>query len=686
VNASNPFAGGNVEPSGGEDGAINTQENRPNPEPAESARLGALFGSAGSTEDSTGALGSLFTTGANPVADTPATRAEPAVTPGLDLASIFTPVGPPEAPATASAPSIGHTVGSAAGSESEPVIRPRARKKPVPAALASALSVPVNPPAEVTVRTASSDPQTWTPAPASLGLDPAAPAPAPVVTNLDPNHDRTVAGPPETPVREPVASGPPPILVGHQPVAEAPSSNPTPAPEVPAFTSTPAYTRPDTSVEDAQRQAKHGRRAAEIERSWPVVDRILSALQSDVALQNLVDRLELSGDLAFDTQQRAEFIAAMRPRLSSVGVSISSPSDVDIFLSRAYDEILNISVLGDVWRDPEITEIMVDRWDVITVERNGRLEQTAYRFRDPNHANSVARKLAAKISDRAVSQSIPLVTAELPRARVTIAFGAVVKGGLSIVIRKFRDLLGLDDLLRLGALNDEMVAFLRDAVQARVSVVVSGGTGTGKTTMINMLSSFIPDSERVITIEDAFELQLANTHVVSLQTKEASSRDDTVHVTLADLLRNTLRMRPDRIIVGEIREAEGAMVVIAAAGTGHEGTITTIHANSADDAVNERLTDLMAQARKASDTAVRRSITSAFDLVVQVTRGRNGRRFISEIANLTRVGPDGVIEIEPIFIGEEIDNEVRFSRVPVRANTGLGRRLIERGGQRWVTN
>lgn len=652
-------------------------------------------------------LGSLFTNPGGPDPDIPASPpvrvdesaqstlgvlfASPAEAPEppapaarLDLADIFTPVDAATA-GTNPEPNASPENVHADTSEAAPILLPRTRKKPVPAALVAALTGAGGAPAAVTMNTASPAPVDLDTAPAALGITPVGPTTR--TTESRESEFSTVAADESGLLELGGAAGPRGVPTERPPAAE------TAAPGVAVnetnsqrarHPAAGAYVPPDTTVEDAQRQTRHARRAIEIERSWPVVDQILSALRSDVMLQNLVDQLELTGDLARDSQQRAEFFAAMRPRLAAAGVSISSPSDVDVFLGLAYDEILNVSVLGDVWRDPDITEIMVDRWDVITVERNGRLEKTAYRFRDSNHANSVARKLAAKISDRAVSQSIPLVTAELPRARITIAFGSVVKGGLSIVIRKFRDLLGLEDLLQLGALNEEMVEFLQDAVQARVSVLVSGGTGTGKTTMINMLSSFIPDSERVITIEDAFELQLANTHVVSLQTKEASSRDDTVRVTLPDLLRNTLRMRPDRIIVGEIREAEGAMVVISAAGTGHEGTITTIHANSADDAVNERLTDLMAQARKASDVAVRRSITSAFDLVVQVTRGRNGRRFISEIVNLTRVGSDGVINIDPIFNGEERNGSVTFTRAPVQSDTTLGRRLIERGGERWV--
>jgi pilus assembly protein CpaF len=445
-----------------------------------------------------------------------------------------------------------------------------------------------------------------------------------------------------------------------------------------------ANTATGTQQESGRRPAR--RNLQESERIWVLVDQTLALIGTDSALQRLAQAIELTQDLELYGRQRSELESALRPRMASSGVAIGGPADIEKIIARVHDELSGISVLGELWRDPTVDEILVDRWDIVNVERNGRLEQTDISFRSPQHAEGTARSLALKISDRAVSRSIPLVTAELPGARVTFAFGAVVKGGLSVTIRKFKKLLGLNDLLRFGSLNEEMVEFLRDAVHARGSVLVSGGTGTGKTTIINLLSTFIPDNERVITIEDAFELKLANTHVVSLQTKEASSSDDTVSVTLANLLRNTLRMRPDRIIVGEIREGEGAMVMLAAANTGHDGTITTIHANGVDAALNERLPDLVRQARSnRDDLAIQRSIAGAFDLAIQITRGRSGRRFISEIALITGVDKTTAeITTESVFVGEETETGVRFERFPVRSETEFTRRMRERGGDRWA--
>lgn len=438
----------------------------------------------------------------------------------------------------------------------------------------------------------------------------------------------------------------------------------------------------------AQQPARAPRKnAQENDRIWTLVDQTLALIGSDSMLQRLAQSIELTQNLDIYSRQRGELEAALRPRMASSGVTISGPADIEKIIARVHDELSGISVLGDLWRDPSVDEILVDRWDVVNVERNGRLETTDVSFRSHQHAEGTARSLALKISDRAVSRSIPLVTAELPGARVTFAFGAVVKGGLSVTIRKFKKLLELSDLLRFGSLNEEIVDFLRDAVLARGSILVSGGTGTGKTTIINLLSTFIPDEERVISIEDAFELKLANTHVVSLQTKEAASSDDTVSVTLANLLRNTLRMRPDRIIVGEIREGEGAMVMLAAANTGHDGTITTIHANSVTAALNERFPDLVRQVRSnRDDDAIQRSIAGAFDLAIQITRGRSGRRYVSEIAVICGVDWDtGRIETETVFSGEENAEGVRFQRHPVRSETEFVRRLEERSGGRWTS-
>jgi len=453
-----------------------------------------------------------------------------------------------------------------------------------------------------------------------------------------------------------------------------PHASPSPAP-VPSAAATAG-----DRTSGASRRSLFSHGAEEVARAWRIVDQTLAIVQADTALQQVTADAVLTTDPVEYAAQRTSIHGALRRKMAAFNISPSGVVDIETILDLVVDEISGISVLGELFRDPGVDEILVDRWDLVSVERGGQLERTPIRFRDPQHAESCARSLALKVSDRAVSRAIPLVTAELPSARVTFAFGSVVKGGLSITIRKFRPLLGLDDLLRYGSLDTDMAGFLRAAVQARAGILVSGGTGTGKTTIVNLLSSFIPDTERVISIEDAFELKLANTHVVSLQTKEASSLDDTVSVTLAELLRNTLRMRPDRIIVGEIREGAGTMVMLSAASTGHDGTLTTVHANSADGAVNERLPDLVRQGRGGLETeTILRSITNAFELVVHVSRTRDGRRYLAEISALAGIDQaQGRIRLRPVFTGEETPQGVVFSRRELDPGTDLAHRMTRR--------
>lgn len=419
----------------------------------------------------------------------------------------------------------------------------------------------------------------------------------------------------------------------------------------------------------------------DFDRLMPLVEQILRIAGSDVDIQKLAHDLVLTNDKTIEKEQKEKIVELIKLKSGTTSFKYNDYNDSLPVFDIVYDEILGLSVLGDLWRDDDITEIMVDRWDKIVVEKNGNLVETGIKFKNPDHAASIARSLALRISDRALSTSIPLVTAELPNARITFAFGSVVKGGLSITLRKFKKLLTLEQLIEKRSLSNEMVDFLKDSVISRAGILVSGGTGTGKTTIINLLSTFIPENERVITIEDAFELNIHAKNVVSLQTKEASSRDDQISITMADLLRNTLRMRPDRIIVGEIREGEGASVMLAAANTGHDGTMTTIHASGANLALNERLVDLVRDVRNSPDLSIKRTIVSAFELVVQVTRGRKGQRYISDIALVdSSLIKDGEISPYSIFVGEEQKDGTiihkRVAKLPKDSSLGLKHSLI----------
>lgn len=416
-----------------------------------------------------------------------------------------------------------------------------------------------------------------------------------------------------------------------------------------------------------------------IDALWPFVSQVLGVVQTHEGISRFAVKMVLTRSHTIDTEQLREFKEVLTPILMQ-HAELARLSSLSQIIDLAYDELIGISVLGPLWRDDEITEILVDAWNKITIEKDGALQTTSLRFRDKEHARKIARDMALKVSDRALTPASPLVTAELPGARVAFAIDKVVKSELSISMRKFRPLMNMDGLLRAGALNEEMRDFLSDCIQARANVLVSGGTGTGKTTMINALSTFIPHSERVITIEDAYELALDTPHWVALQTKESSSADDEIVISMADLLVTTLRMRPDRIIVGEIREPRGASVMLQAANTGHDGTMTTIHANSADRALNFRMVGFARTGSSMTAEVAAAEVSSAINLVVQVVR-RAGRRFITEIAVVDpSMLHSGLITPLHIFKGELIDGKTSFTRCgAVDGASELGMKLEDEG-------
>jgi len=437
---------------------------------------------------------------------------------------------------------------------------------------------------------------------------------------------------------------------------------------------------PNATVERLKgKQQAISERARRSDTQWNTVDRVLGAIGNNPGIQNKIRGYELTRDHNVDRAQRREFQDAATSVLHTAGVNVPNPRDVDLVFDMAYDELLGISVLGPFWRDDEVTEIMANGYNDIRIEASGRIIKTPVTFRDAAHLDRVSRDLARKVSDRSLSRTNPLITAELPGARVAFAYRPIVRSGVAISMRKFVPLLGMEALLRLGSLSADMADFLAEAVAARGTMLISGGTGTGKTTMVNALSEFIPAAERVVTIEDAFELTLANDHVVAMQTHERASADDETIIGQAELLIWSLRARPDRIIVGEIREGSGALVMLQAATTGHEGTMTTIHANSAEAALDERFVDLVREATTRPDDVARRSVASAIDLVIQVSR-RRGRRYVSEISVVdSSCIHNGRILPEPVFVGElNPEGQPVFSKVgDVRPDTDLGKKIAE---------
>ncbi len=303
------------------------------------------------------------------------------------------------------------------------------------------------------------------------------------------------------------------------------------------------------------------------------------------------------------------------------------------------DEVVGFGPLEPLLRDPDIDDIIVNGASRIYVERGGRLAAIPARFRDDAHLMNIIQRIVSPIGRR-VDEATPFVDARLPDgSRVNIVVPPVALDGPMISIRKFkRQQMSAQDFVRSGTMSSETLDFLSLAVKSRLNIMVSGGTGSGKTTLLNMLSAFIDDAERLITIEDAAELQLRQSHVVRLETRPANM-EGTREVAARDLVRNALRMRPDRIILGEVRGAE-AIEMLQAMSTGHDGSMATIHANSARDAFG-RLEMLLGFGGMAGDPrTLRRYVASSIQVVVHLARLANGQRRVMSVSEVTGVEGD----------------------------------------------
>ena len=311
-------------------------------------------------------------------------------------------------------------------------------------------------------------------------------------------------------------------------------------------------------------------------------------------------------------------------------------------------ELFGLGPLELLLHDPSVSDILVNRFDQVYVERNGRLEPTDITFKDERHLQQIIERIVSSIGRR-IDESSPMVDARLADgSRVNAIIPPLALDGAAVSIRRFRtDKLGADDLVGRESWTDPMKQFLNAAVACRLNILVSGGTGAGKTTLLNILSTFINDHERVVTIEDAAELKLRQRHVVRLETRPANIEGKGA-VRQRDLVVNALRMRPDRIIVGEVRSEE-ALDMLQAMNTGHDGSLTTIHANTPRDALY-RLDTMVAMANlNIPEKAIRQQIASAINLVVQVSRLADGTRKVMAISELT--GMEGeVITMQDIFL------------------------------------
>ncbi|HYT52456.1 MAG TPA: CpaF family protein [Gaiellaceae bacterium] len=325
-----------------------------------------------------------------------------------------------------------------------------------------------------------------------------------------------------------------------------------------------------------------------------------------------------------------------------------SPSERALLEQQIADDILGYGPLEPFLQDPTVTEVMVNGYDQLYVERGGTIDETDASFLDDAHLLRIIDRIVSQVGRR-IDESSPMVDARLPDgSRVNAIIPPLSLRGPSLTIRKFtRDALSLRDLVGLGSITELSADFLAECVRGKLNILISGGTGTGKTTLLNAVSGFIPERERIVTVEDAAELRLLQRHVVSLESRPPNVEGQG-EVRIRDLVRNALRMRPDRIIVGEVRGAE-ALDMLQAMNTGHDGSLTTIHANSARDALHRLEMLVLMAGVELPMKAIREQIAGGFDLLIHIARLVDGSRRITQVTEIAGMEGD-VVTLQDLFV------------------------------------
>jgi pilus assembly protein CpaF len=342
------------------------------------------------------------------------------------------------------------------------------------------------------------------------------------------------------------------------------------------------------------------------------------------------------------------------------GVPLTS-ADRSQLLNEIASDVLGYGPIDPLLNDPDVTEVMVNGPNHVYVERDGKLRKTAVRFVDDTHLRRIIDKIVGQVGRR-VDEATPMVDARLPDgSRVNAVIHPLAIGGPFLTIRKFSvDPFQEEDLVRFGTISQKVADFVRACVEGRLNIIISGGTGSGKTTTLNVASSYIPEAERIVTIEDAAELQLHQEHLLSLESRPPNL-EGKGQITIRDLVRNALRMRPDRIVVGEVRGGE-SLDMLQAMNTGHDGSLTTVHSNSPRDTLSRIETMVLMAGFDLPVRAIREQVASAVDLIVHIARLRDGTRRVTHVTEVE--GMEGeIITLQDLFLfdyGMGIDEDGRY--------------------------
>ncbi|WBW95541.1 CpaF family protein [Oceanirhabdus sp. W0125-5] len=378
-----------------------------------------------------------------------------------------------------------------------------------------------------------------------------------------------------------------------------------------------------------------------------------------------------------------EEVDELIPKIDSIAFEIIKKDGeqfADIDRHRVVQELINdltgFGPINPLLNDIEVSEVMVNGPDKVYVERNGKIQLTDVQFRDDEHVMQVIEKIVSPLGRR-IDESSPMVDARLPDgSRVNAIIPPLALNGPTITIRKFaKDPLTVENLINFGTLTRDMAVFIDACVKAKLNIFISGGTGSGKTTTLNVLSSFIPDDERIITIEDAAELQLSQDHVVSLESRPPNIEGKGA-VKIRDLVRNSLRMRPERIVIGEVRGGE-ALDMLQAMNTGHDGSLATGHANSPRDMITRLETMVLMAGMELPIKAIRQQIAGAIDLIVQQARLKDGSR---KIVNITEVqGLEGdIVVLQDIFTYKQQGIDKNGKIIGAMVSTGIRPKFYDR--------